>query len=45
MVDQWRVVGGIVHAKACHVTSLAECSRRYGALKNGEVGAGQGPSC
>ena len=29
-----RVVGGVVHAKACHVTSLAEATRRYGSLKN-----------
>ena len=25
-----RIVGSMVEAKACHVTSLAECARRYG---------------
>ena len=28
-----RVVGAKVHAKAIHVTSEAECARRYGARK------------
>ena len=36
--DKRRVVGETVHAKACHVTNLAECERRYGAkLKTKEV--------
>jgi hypothetical protein len=29
-VDPRRVVGSRVQAKACHVTNLAECARRYG---------------
>ena len=33
MVDPRKVVGNIVIAKACHITSLAECARRYGANK------------
>ena len=28
--DPQRIVGSMVEAKACHVTNLAECSRRYG---------------
>ena len=28
--DPRRIVGSMVEAKACHVTNLAECSRRYG---------------
>lgn len=32
--DTRRVVGSKVMAKACHVTSLAECARRYGSNKN-----------
>ena len=28
--DPRRIVGSMVEAKACHVTSLAECARRYG---------------
>lgn len=32
-VDLRRIVGSEVHAKACHVTAMAECARRYGALK------------
>jgi hypothetical protein len=32
-MDTRRVVGGIVKAKACHVTSLSECARRYGVNK------------
>ena len=28
--DPQRIVGSMVEAKACHVTSLAECARRYG---------------
>ena len=28
--DPRYVVGGLVHAKACHVTNEAECRRRYG---------------
>lgn len=32
--DQRRIVGGKVKAKACHVTSLSECARRYGANKS-----------
>ena len=28
--DPQRIVGSTVGAKACHVTNLAECSRRYG---------------
>ena len=28
--DKRRVVGETVHAKACRVTNLAECARRYG---------------
>jgi hypothetical protein len=31
--DPRKVVGSIVEAKALHVTSLAECTRRYGARK------------
>lgn len=31
MVDQRRVVGAIIHAKARHVTSIQECNRRFGA--------------
>jgi hypothetical protein len=34
MVDPRRVTGNIVIAKACHVTNLAECARRYGAKKS-----------
>ena len=30
--DSRMVVGGSVHAKACHVTCDAECKRRYGSL-------------
>ena len=30
--DSRMVVGGLVHAKACHVTCDAECKRRYGSL-------------
>jgi hypothetical protein len=29
-----RTIGSIVEAKACHVTSLAECARRYGTRKS-----------
>jgi Transposase IS4 len=32
--DTQRTIGSIVEAKACHVTSLAECARRYGAQKS-----------
>ena len=28
--DPRRIVGSMVEAKACHVTNLAECARRYG---------------
>ena len=28
--DPRRIVGSMVEAKACHVTNLAECLRRYG---------------
>ena len=28
-----KIVGNIIEAKALHVTSLAECTRRYGANK------------
>ena len=28
--DPRHIVGSMVEAKACHVTNLAECSRRYG---------------
>ena len=31
--DPHRIVGNIVHAKAIHVTNLAECARRYGSKK------------
>ena len=31
--DARKTVGAVVHAKACHVRSLAECSRRYGSAK------------
>ena len=31
--DPRRIVGNIVHAKAIHVTNLAECARRYGSKK------------
>lgn len=31
MVDQRRVIGAVIHAKACHVTSAQECRRRFGA--------------
>ena len=34
MADPRRVTGSIVIAKACHVTNLAECARRYGANKS-----------
>ena len=27
--DPRRIVSSMVEAKACHVTSLAECARRY----------------
>ena len=33
-IDSRRVVGAKVHAKAIHVTSEAECARRYGSNKN-----------
>jgi hypothetical protein len=33
MADQRRTIGGQVHAKACHVTALSECARRYGSEK------------
>ena len=33
MVDPWLVVGNRITAKALHVTSHAECSRRYGDAK------------
>ena len=29
-----RMVGEKVHAKALHVTSMAECSQRYGPIEN-----------
>jgi hypothetical protein len=32
--DNRRTIGSVVEAKACHVTSLAECARRYGAQKS-----------
>ena len=32
-LDPRRVAGNIVHAKAIHVTNLAECARRYGSKK------------
>ena len=28
--DPRRIAGSMVEAKACHVTNLAECARRYG---------------
>ena len=31
--DEWQNVGSKVMAKACHVTNLAECARRYGSNK------------
>jgi hypothetical protein len=31
MADPHTVVGALVSAKACHVTNLAESTRRYGA--------------
>ena len=31
--DPRRIVGNIVHAKAIHVTNIAECARRYGSKK------------
>jgi Transposase IS4 len=34
MVDPRRIIGSIVTAKACHITSLAECARRYGSNKS-----------
>jgi Transposase IS4 len=34
MVDPHRVVGNTITAKACHVTNLAECARRYGSNKS-----------
>jgi hypothetical protein len=33
MADPRRVTGSIVVTKACRVTNLAECARRYGANK------------
>ena len=30
--DPRRIVSSMVEAKACHVTNLAECSRRYGLM-------------
>jgi hypothetical protein len=33
LTDNKRVIGGKVHAFACHVTSEAECSRQYGSNK------------
>jgi hypothetical protein len=33
VLDTRRTIGSKVHAKAIHVTNLAECSRRYGAGK------------
>jgi hypothetical protein len=33
MADPQKVVRNIVIAKACHITSLAECARWYGANK------------
>jgi hypothetical protein len=38
--DSRRVVGSKVHAKALHVTNLAECSRRYGAGKKTKLLSG-----
>jgi Transposase IS4 len=33
-MDNRRTIGSVIEAKACHVTSLAECARRYGAQKS-----------
>jgi Transposase IS4 len=33
-MDARRTIGSVIEAKACHVTSLAECARRYGAQKS-----------
>ena len=30
MVDPRKIFGSIIHVKACHVTSKAQCHRRYG---------------
>ena len=35
--DPQKIVGNIVEAKALHVTSLAECTRRYGANKSSKM--------
>ena len=35
--DPRRIVGSMVEAKACHVTNLAECSRRYGSNSNDRI--------
>jgi hypothetical protein len=40
-----RVVGARVHAKAIHVSNLAECARRYGALKSTKMVAGTVGGC
>jgi hypothetical protein len=33
-MDTRRAIGSVFEAKACHVTSLAECTRQYGAQKS-----------
>jgi Transposase IS4 len=43
--DPRKVVGSRVSAKACHVTNLAECARRYGANKQTKVVQGTVLSC
>jgi hypothetical protein len=35
--DPRRTIGGLIEAKAIHVTSEAECSRRYGANKKTKI--------
>lgn len=37
MVDYRKVIGATVIAKACHVTSNAECSRPYGSAKSSKT--------
>jgi hypothetical protein len=33
-MDARRTIGSVIEAKVCHVTSLAECARRYGAQES-----------
>jgi hypothetical protein len=35
--DSRRTIGGLIEAKAIHVTSEDECSRRYGANKKTKI--------